>query len=109
MTPALSRRDVVAEIERRTNGGDVLPALADPLDGHVAIIEDTPQDRLVDVDALDLVQRYFEGAALDKPGLVHNPHVSDVGLGGKTMEPGLDRPIQRRDRDEGGCRQAEQD
>src|SRR5580704_9223163 len=76
----LPHGDVAAEIEWRGDGGDGLLALADAHDCHVAIIEQTAEDALVDVDALDLVQRHLEGAPLDEPGLVHHAHVGDVGL-----------------------------
>ena len=43
---------------------------------------------LVNVHALDLVEADLEGSPLDKSGLVHNPPIGDVGLGGQPMEPG---------------------
>src|SRR6266550_4868996 len=88
----LSRGDVVAECEGRGDGRDGFLALADALDGHVAVIEDAAQDRLVDVDALDLVEADFERAPLDEPGLVDHAQIGDVGLGGRAMETGLRGP-----------------
>ena len=67
-----------------------------------------PKNALVDVDALDLVEAHFEGAALDEAGLVDDAQLGDVGLGGPAMEPGLDGPVQRHERHHGRGRQAQQ-
>lgn len=72
------------------------------------ITEGTAEDALVDVDALDLVEAHLEGAALDEAGLVDDPHIGDVGLGGPAMEPGGKRPVERKQGRESGHRQAEQ-
>src|SRR5688572_24010286 len=69
----LPRRDVVAELNRRTDHFDVLVALADAADGHIAIVEDAGGNRLLDVDALDLVEVHLERLALDEALLVHDP------------------------------------
>src|SRR6202011_1378307 len=90
----LSRGDVVAEIQRRSDGRDGLRAFADATNRHVAIVEDAAQNALVDVDALDLVERHFEGAPLDEPGLVHDAQIGDVGLGGPAVEQGFCAPVQ---------------
>src|ERR1700753_1734843 len=92
---SLSRRDVVTEAERRGDGADGLRALADPAHRDVAIIQQTAQDTLIDVDTLDLVETHFKGAALDKAGLVDNPQIGDVGLGGPAMEPGGQHLVER--------------
>ena len=89
---------MVAEIQRRGDGRNGFLALADAEDGDVAIIEDAAEDALVDVDALDLVERHFKGTPLDEPGLVHDAQVGDVGLGGPAAEPGFCRPIQCHER-----------
>ena len=62
---------------------DRLHALADAADGDVAVVEHAAQNALVDIDALDLVQRHLEGTPLDEAELVHHPPVGDVGLGGQ--------------------------
>src|SRR5436305_1047590 len=67
--------------------------------GDVTIVEQATGNALVDVDALDLVQRHLEAAALDEAGLVHHPQIGDVGLGGEAVEPGLDGPVQGGQRD----------
>src|SRR5258707_14686183 len=97
----LSRGDVIAEFERRGDGVDRLGALADAAYRDAAVVEDAARDALVDVDALDLVEAHLKGAALDEAGLVHDPHIGDIGLGGPAMEPGLNGPIQRHDRHHG--------
>src|SRR3954468_6648976 len=66
----LSRGDVIAEIKRRGNGRDGLKTLADATNRHVTIVQDTAEDALIDVDALDLVEAHLEGAPLDEAGLV---------------------------------------
>ena len=69
------------------DGADGFPALADAHDGHVAVVHDAAENALVDVHAFDLVDAHLEGAALDEAGLVDNPEIGDVGLGGPAMEP----------------------
>src|SRR5882762_9477833 len=105
----LSRSDVVAEVEGGSDGGNGFLALADAEDGYVAVIEDAAENALVNVDALDLVEAHFEGAALDEAGLVDDAQVGDVGLGSPAMEPGLHGPVQRGDRHHGRGRQAQED
>jgi len=73
-----SCRDGIAKRERRRNGGNGLRALADALNGDVAIVHEAAKNTLVDVDALDLVEAHLEGPPLDKTGLVNDPHIGDV-------------------------------
>src|SRR5258707_4280716 len=93
--PALSCGDGIAERQRRGNGGDGFLALADAEDGDVAVIQDAPENALVDIDALDLVEAHLEGAALDEAGLVDDAQIGDVGLGGPAMEPGGEGLVER--------------
>src|SRR5579859_4379211 len=100
--PFLSRRNRVAKRQRRRDGRNRLSALAYSQDGDVAVVEQTTQNGLIDVDTLDLVERHFEGAALDEAGLVHHPPVGDIGLGGEPVEPASGGEIQRYHRYDGG-------
>ena len=101
-----SCRDGVAKCERRGNGGNGLRALAGATNGQVAVVQKAAKNALVDVDALDLVEAYFEGPPLDETCLVDDPHIGDVGLGGPAVEPGLPGPVQRDNRRHGRGRQA---
>src|SRR5260370_1341063 len=107
--PLLSRGDVIAEVERRSDRRDRLGPLADASHRDVAVVQDAAENALVDIDALDLVEAHFERAPLDEPGLVDHAQIGDVGLGGPAMEPGLEGPVQRRDRHHGRSRQVKQD
>ena len=80
-------RDGAAKRERRGNGGNGLRALADALNGEVAVVHKAAKNALVDVDAFDFVEADLEGPPLDESGLVDDPHVGDVRLGGPTVEP----------------------
>src|SRR4029077_11188484 len=55
--------------ERRGNGGNGFRALADALNGEVAVVHKAAKNALVDVDALDLVEAHLEGPPLDEPVL----------------------------------------
>ncbi len=108
-----TRRSYRAVMKLRKSSGEAMvamvsPALADAPDGHVAVVEDTAEDALIDVDAFDLVEAHLEGAPLDEPGLVDDPQIGDVGLGGPAVEPGLHGPVQRHDRHHRRGRQAQQ-
>jgi hypothetical protein len=96
---------MVAERQRRGNGPNGFLALADAQDGDVAVVHDAAEDALVDVDALDLVETHLEGPPLDETGLVDDPEIGDVGLGGGAAEPGHHGPVQR---DEGRNRRQRQ-
>jgi len=89
-----SCRDGIAKRERRGNGGNGFRALADTLNGDVAVVHKAAKNALVDVDALDLVEAHFEGPPLDETGLVDDPHVGDVGLRDPAVEPCRRRPVQ---------------
>ena len=57
-----ARRSYRAVMELRNASGEAMvlmvsPALADAHDRHVAIVQDAAENALVDVDALDLVER----------------------------------------------------
>src|ERR1700733_313878 len=91
----MPRGNEIAKRQRRGNRSDGFPALADAQDGDVAIIQDAAEDALIDIDALDLVEGHLEGPPLDEAGLVDNPQIGDVGLGGPAMEPGGEGPVQR--------------
>ena len=62
-------------------------ALADALNGEVAVVHKAAKNALIDVNALDFVEAHLEGPPLDETGLVDDPHVGDVGLGGPAVEP----------------------
>ena len=51
--------------------------------------------------ALDLVEAHLEGPPLDETGLVDDPHIGDIGLGGPAVEPGRAVQYKPRDRREG--------
>src|SRR6476659_9685692 len=74
-----SCRDGVAKRERRGNGGNGFRALADALNGEVAVVHKAAKNALVDVDALDFVEAHLEGPPLDEAGLVDNQRI--VGRG----------------------------
>jgi len=81
-----------------------LRTLADALNGEVTVVHEAAKNALVDVDALDLVEAHLEGPPLDETGLVDDPHVGDVGLGGPAVEPSRRRPVQgRKPRDRRQC------
>src|SRR5436853_4787759 len=107
--PPLSRGDVIAELEWRSDGIDGLGPLADASHRNVTVVQYATKNALVDVDALDLVEADLERAALDEAGLVDNAHIGDVGLSGPAMEPGLQGPVKRHDRHHGRGRQTQQD
>ena len=71
-------------------------ALAGAPNGEVAIVHKAAKNALVDVDAFDFVEADLEGPPLDETGLVDDPHVGYVGLGGPTVEPSRRRPVQGR-------------
>ena len=52
------------------------------------------KNALVDIDALDFVEAHFEGSPLNKAGLVDDPQIGDIGLGGLAVEPSRRRPVQ---------------
>src|SRR4030088_2778340 len=106
--PFLSRGDVIAEVERRSDGIDRLGPLADAPHGDAAVVEDAAENALVDVDALDLVKAHFKRTSLDEAGLVDDAQVGDVGFGGPAVEPGFHGPVQCHDRHHGRGRQAYQ-
>ena len=81
-----SRCDGVAKSERRGNDRNGLHALAGALNGEVPIVHKVAKNALVDVDAFDFVEADLEGPPFDETGLVNDPHVGDVGLGGPTVE-----------------------
>jgi hypothetical protein len=89
-------RDGAAKRERRINGGNGLRALADALNGEVAVVHKAAKNALVDIDALNLVEAHLKGPPLDETGLVDDPHVGYVGLGGPAVEPSRRRPVQGR-------------
>jgi len=77
-----------------SNGGNGLRALANALNGQVAVVHKATKNTLVDIDALNFVEAHFKGPPLDETGLVDDPHVGYVGLGGPTVEPSRRRPVQ---------------
>src|SRR3982074_1306023 len=92
--PLLSRGDVIAEVEWRSDGLDRLRPFAHAPTRCATVIQDAAEDALIDVDAFHLVQAHLEGAAFDEAGLVHNPQIGHVGLGGPAVEPAFRLPVQ---------------
>src|SRR5262249_47746642 len=56
-----------------------------------AITEDATDDRLLDVDALDLVHLHFDRAAADEAALVNDTPIGHRDLGDEPLEPGRDQ------------------
>ena len=92
-----SRCDGVSKSERRGNGGNGLRALANTLDGQVTVVHNAAKNALVDIDALNFVEAHLKGPPLNETGLVDDPHVANVGLGGPAVEPSGCRLVQRSD------------
>src|SRR6476620_2151725 len=91
-----SCRDGVAKRERRSNGGNGSRALADALNGEVAIVHQAAKNALIDIDALDFIETHFKGLPLNEASLMDDPQVGDIGLGGPTVKPSRRRPIRGR-------------
>src|SRR5437763_6499076 len=91
-----SGRDGAAECERRGNGGNGFRALADALNGEVAVVHKAAKDALVNIDALNFIERHFKSPPPDETGFVDNPHVGYVGLGGPAVDTSRRRPVQGR-------------
>ena len=60
---------MVAERERGVDQPERLEAGAGAADGDVAVVEEAAEQRLVDVDALDLVHVHLGGVAPDEAAL----------------------------------------
>src|SRR6478672_5557031 len=87
-------RDGAAKCERRINGGNGLRTLADALNGEVAIVQKAAKNALIDIDALNFVEAHLKGPPLDETGLVDDPHVGYVGLGGPAVKQNSSSPVQ---------------
>jgi len=76
-----SRRDGTAERERRGDGGNGFRALADTLNGDVAVVHKAAKNALVNIDTLNFVERHFEGPPLDETSFVdHRIGQSTINL-----------------------------
>src|SRR5262245_14772611 len=80
--------DVIAELDRVGDRLEGLEAGADATHQDVAVTQNAPEDRLVDVDTLDLVHVHLDGFAADEALLVDDAAVGDGDLGGPAPEPG---------------------
>ena len=56
--------------ERRGNGRNGFRALANALNGEVAVVHKTAKNALVDIDALNFVEAHLKGPPPDETGLV---------------------------------------
>src|SRR5665213_2057564 len=74
------------EAERVVDIGESLDAAAGAVDRHDAIAEDAAEDRLVDVDALDLRHVHLDRVAVEDAALVDHPPVADGELGEITLD-----------------------
>src|SRR5690348_2575068 len=79
---------MIAEGDRRIHVGERLDTDAHASDDDVAVVEDAAEDRLVDVDALDLVEMHLDGAPADEAALVDDAAVGHRNLGCPAAEPG---------------------
>src|SRR5580692_7046849 len=65
--PAISpRRDCGSQPQRRIDGFQPLERAADAAHGDVAVVEQPPKQRLIDVDALDLLHVHLDGMPADQ-------------------------------------------
>src|SRR5690242_9306710 len=83
----------VAEGERRVDAPQRLDAVASAANDDVAIVENAAEDRLIDIDALDLVHVHFDRVAADEAGLVDDAAVGHVDLSRPPPEPGAETRI----------------
>ena len=86
--------DVAAELERRVDLAKRLQAGAGAAHGDVAVVEEPAEERLVDVDALDLLDAHLDRVAADEAALEDDPPVGDRDLRGPALEPraSMNRP-----------------
>src|SRR6185312_8071283 len=90
----------IAEGERRIDPAQRLDAVAGAANDDVAIVEDAPEDRLIDIDALDFVHVHFDRVAADEAGLVNDAAVGHVDLSRPPPEPGAETRIAGKQRDD---------
>src|SRR6266568_1737630 len=64
------RGHVIAQLDRRIDVLDGLGPLSNTAHNDIAVIENAAQHGLLDVDALDLVERNFKGVPADEALLV---------------------------------------
>ena len=91
--------DAVSQLDRACDGAQRFETLAGAEDRHGAVVEHAPEDRLIDLDALDLVHVHFVGLPLDQTGLVDDPPVGDCDLGDSPLDPLLDQEDCRNERE----------
>src|SRR5262249_8832837 len=96
------RGDVIAELDRRIHLLERLDADADTTDEDVAVVEDAAEDRLIDVDAFDLVEMHLDGASANEAALVDDAPVGHRDLGGPAAKPGPEQPGGRHQQQGGG-------
>ena len=96
---------------RNSSGASISSERLEPragaADGDVAVVEKTAEQRLVDVDALDLVHVHLGGVAPDEAALQDDAAVGDGDLGGPALEPCPDEEEQGEPRARSGpCRRS---
>src|SRR5215475_2766202 len=78
---------MVAEFDRRIDVLERFDSDAHAANDDIAIAEDATDNRLLDVDALDLVHLHFDRAAADEAALVNDTSVGHRNLGDEPPEP----------------------
>ena len=66
---------MTSEFERMVNLANRLPALARTVDSNVAVVQQTREEVLLDVNAFNLVHVHFDGASVHEPSLVDHPPI----------------------------------
>ncbi len=68
-----------------------LEAYTDAADGDVAVIQQPAEDRLIDIDAFDLVHVHFDRLAADETLLVDYSAIGHFDFGRPAFEPGQNK------------------
>src|SRR3954469_18624778 len=90
--------NVISQLDRRRHQPERLEAFARSQKSHMAIIEDAPKDRLIDLHALDFVHIHLVRPAADEACLVNDAAVRDRDFGGSLNEPFAKQKNERDDR-----------
>src|SRR5215203_3603375 len=90
-------RNVISQLDRCGHQPEGLKAFPSPQKSHVAVIQNAPQDRLIDLHAFDLVEIHFVGPAADETRLVNDPPVRSRDLGRPLNKPLADEKNERND------------